>query len=113
MTTKETWLAAARAWRKLAERIDDGRWLGCGLCVEINEWGNVAAAMRGQLRLHVDAHARQVVIVRREVGASLYWVDYNNLWMSTEYLDQPDLAESRVLFCLLLALEAEDEAAAL
>jgi hypothetical protein len=116
--------AEARAWRAMAERIDRSDWREHGICAEICTVRDIRLEhpMRTRLASHMEDHALAVKELRyrlkastapREWGHSIYDCEEDGLWMNTSYLDQPGRAESRVLFCLFLALECDDEAAAL
>ena len=102
--TKQERMTRARVWRALAEKIDRSGLYASGLCYELRSLrdgfehvppaldvsDDIVLDMQDQL----DAHVAATCDANEGYG---------------EYLDRPYETDSRILFCLMLAHEAEDE----
>ena len=89
-------LTEAQAWRALAKALVEKQSdMPFGLCALLESWGdwrefdvNAVNLMAMQLRL--EAH---------------YWACANEVWLGPK-----GVKKDRVIFCLFMALEAEDDA---
>lgn len=104
MTMRELYLAEARAWRTIAERIASGRWQHAGLCAEVTACEDMACVFT-QAMDRVSRHrwAARFVEHTGEYASDDAHVYHMWGWRRGD-------AAPRVLACLFLALEAEDDA---
>lgn len=101
-------LAEARAWRELATMIDGSRWTTDYIC-----W-HLPVAFRSHWHLYAKVSVSAAVAERMDAKIRAF-VAPGDAALSASFDDEAWDANHksvRVLFCLFLALEAADEAAA-
>ena len=102
--TKQERMTRARAWRALAEKIDRRGLYASGLCYEVRCLRDGRAHGLSALDVSDDIVLDMQDQLDAHVAATC---DANEGY--GEYLDRPYETDSRILFCLMLAHEAEDE----
>ena len=103
--TKQERTTRARVWRALAEKIDRSGLYASGLCYEL--W--CLKENRKPILDHTDVAIDDIVSdMQDQLSAHIAAVE-NIGERNDGYLDAPYETGSRVLFCLMLAHEAEEE----
>jgi hypothetical protein len=95
----------ARAWREVAERIDANGLAGHGLCYEIFKafaYLPIEVPMKDRVYAHLSTATFGSITLDDVEPVGPY------VWRGEG--DHPDRVRNRVLACLFMALEAEDEA---
>lgn len=92
-------LTIAEAWREIARRIEKGTWNGAGICTEVFELYRddlITYTQEKKMYAIIDEHLNLAYCDDPTV-THRYW------------LAGPGVADTRILACYFLALEAEDE----